>query len=75
MNPLTICIVIFVLTLLSYAINKIPMAVTAMLSMAALIFTKCLDANTALSGFSNNNQVLIIAPIYIFYVMTVFPCF
>lgn len=60
MNQLTICIIIFVLTLISYAINKIPMAVTAMLSMAALIFTGCLDSPTALGGFANNNQVLII---------------
>lgn len=57
---LTICIVIFVLSLVSYALNKIPMTVTALISMAALIFTGCLDANTALGGFANNNQVLIV---------------
>mgnify|MGYP003228107777 CR=1 FL=1 len=35
-NKLVICIVIFALTLLSYIINKIPMWVTALLSLAAL---------------------------------------
>ena len=47
-NKLVICIVIFALTLLSYIINKIPMWVTALLSLAALYITGCVDANCAL---------------------------
>lgn len=46
-NKLVICIVIFALTLLSYIINKIPMWVTALLSLAALYITGCVDANGA----------------------------
>lgn len=55
---LILCIVIFVLTLLSYVLNKIPMWITSMISMAALYLTGCLDATQALAGFSNTNTVL-----------------
>ena len=57
-NQMIICMVIFALTLLSYILNKIPMWLTAMLSMAALFITKCIDANGALSGFANTNTIL-----------------
>lgn len=57
-TQMIICMVIFVLTLISYMLNKIPMWVTAMLSMAALFITKCIDANGALSGFANTNTIL-----------------
>ena len=57
-NKLVICIVIFALTLLSYIINKIPMWVTALLSLAALYITGCVDANGALGGFANINTIL-----------------
>ena len=55
---LVLCIIIFFLTLISYVLNKIPMWVTAMVSMIVLVITKCLDPSTALSGFSNGNTVL-----------------
>ncbi len=57
-TQMIICLVIFAVTLVSYMLNKIPMWLTAMLSMAALYVTGCVDANTALSGFSNNNTIL-----------------
>ena len=50
--------VIFALTLLSYIINKIPMWVTALLSLSALYITGCVDANGALGGFANVNTIL-----------------
>lgn len=53
-----ICIVIFVVTLLSYILNKIPMWVTSMLSLSALYVTGSIDANGALSGFANTNTIL-----------------
>lgn len=53
-----ICIIIFALTLLSYIINKIPMWVTALLSLAALYITGCVDASGALAGFANSNTIL-----------------
>ena len=53
-----LCMVIFAITLLSYMLNKIPMWLTALLSMCALFATGCVDANGALAGFSNNNTIL-----------------
>ena len=58
---LIICLVIFVLTLVSYLLNKVPMWVTAMISLAALYFTGCIDAAGALGGFSNVNTTLMAA--------------
>ncbi len=52
------CIVIFCLTLLSYILNRIPMWITSMVSLGALYITGCMDAQAALSGFSNTNTVL-----------------
>lgn len=57
-TQMMVCIVIFIITLISYMLNKIPMWLTAMLSMAALFATGCIDANGALAGFSNNNTIL-----------------
>lgn len=57
-SQIIICMAIFVVTLISYMLNKIPMWVTAMLSMAALYITGCIDDAGALSGFANNNTIL-----------------
>lgn len=61
MNPLTICLIICVLTMISYIWGKIPMGLTALLSMAAFILTGCLDPKTALTYFGNSNGVMIVA--------------
>ena len=57
-TQMIICMVIFAATLVSYMLNKIPMWLTAMLSLAALYFTGCTDAAGALAGFSNANTLL-----------------
>lgn len=57
-TQMIICMVIFAATLVSYMLNKIPMWLTAMISMAALYFTGCIDATGALAGFSNVNTLL-----------------
>ncbi len=57
-TQMIVCIVIFAITLISYMLNKIPMWLTAMFSMAALFATGCIDASGALAGFSNNNTIL-----------------
>ena len=53
-----ICLLIFLLTIISFALNKIPMAITSVCSMVALVFFGCLDGETALSGFSNSNTTV-----------------
>lgn len=60
MNQLTICIIIFVLSLISYGWNRLPMAITALATMTALILTGCLDATKALGGFGNTNTIVIV---------------
>ena len=46
-TQMIICMVIFAATLISYMLNKIPMWLTAMISMAALYITDCIDATGA----------------------------
>ena len=53
-----ICIVIFVLTLISYILNKIPMWITSCISLGALYITGCMTAEEPMSGFSNTNIIL-----------------
>ena len=65
-TQMIICMVIFAATLVSYTLNKIPMWLTAMISLAALYFTGCIDANGALAGFSNVNTLLM-ATMYVYF--------
>ena len=59
MTPqLIICLIVFVLTLASFIIGKISMATTSILALLVLTFTGCLDAKTALAGFSNSNTII-----------------
>lgn len=60
-----ICIVIFVLTIILYALQKISMGVVAMLSMSALILTGCLDTSTALGVFGNPNGIIMVGMIIV----------
>ena len=55
MSHLTICLIICVLTMASYIWGKLPMGLTAMLSMVAFIVTGCLKASTAAAYFGNAN--------------------
>ena len=61
MNTMTICIIIFVVSLALYGMHKLPMGVIGMGTILALVFTKCLDANSALTYFSNNNVIMMAA--------------
>lgn len=58
MSNMTICILIFVVSLVLYAINKLPMGAIGMATILALMFTGCLDAKSALTYFSNNNVIM-----------------
>lgn len=60
-TQLIICLLIFAATLVSYILNKIPMWVTSMCSMLLLVVTGCLKPETALSGLSNANTILMSA--------------
>ena len=53
-----ICLVIFVLTLISYCLKKIPMGLTGLISMLALCLTGCLPVADGLALFANSNIVM-----------------
>ena len=57
-TQMMICMIIFAVTLTSYILNKIPMWLTAMLSLSLLFVTGCINTADALAGFSNNNTIL-----------------
>ena len=60
MNQMTICLIIFILTLLAYAFlsSRVSMAVISLISVAALMVTGCMDPNDALSCFANSSAIL-----------------
>ncbi len=64
-TQLIICLVIFVATLISFILNKIPLWVTAMTSLALLYLTGCLTSAEALSGFGNSNTIVLVSMLLI----------
>ncbi|MGC6174760.1 SLC13 family permease [Lacrimispora sp. 38-1] len=61
MNTLTICLIISLLTVISYVWGKISMATTAMISFAAFVITGCVEPNDALANFGNSNGIMIMS--------------
>lgn len=61
MNSLTICLIICTITVISYIVGKIPMGLTALISMVAFVVTGCLDPKTAVGYFGNNNGVMMMS--------------
>ncbi len=61
MSTMTIAIIIFVGTLILYAINKFSMGTIGMITMAALLITGCLSAKDALGYFANKNVILMLS--------------
>lgn len=55
---LIITLIVFVLMVLGFVQSKVSRAVVALGAMVVLVFTGCLDAKTALSGFGNSNTIL-----------------
>lgn len=53
------CLIIFVVTVINYCIKLLPMGLTALLSLMALILTGCLTSDEALLLFSNSNLIMI----------------
>ena len=61
MNTTTICLIIFAVTMVGFAIgNKyIPISVISLISMVLLVLTGCLSKSDALSCFGNGNVVML----------------
>lgn len=60
MSQMTLCLIIFVLTLLGFAFGSkyVSLTVMSLISTMVLVLTGCLDAGTALSGFANSSTIL-----------------
>lgn len=60
MNQMTMCLIIFILTLLAYAFlsSRVSMAVISLISVAVLMVTGCMDPNDALACFANSSAIL-----------------
>lgn len=57
MNQITLCAVIFVVMLVLFFTNKIPMPFTALGAMVALVLTGCLEGSTAIATFGSSTVV------------------
>lgn len=55
-----LCVATFVFMMVMLAINKYPMGVTALTSVALLILFKCIEPADALSSFGNANAIIIV---------------
>ena len=64
MEQMYICLAIFVLMVVLFLTNKIPMAFSAMITMILLIVTGCIDYETALGTFGSTT-VITMASMYI----------
>lgn len=59
MSQLTLCLIIFALTVAGYCSGIYSLATISLTSMIALVLTGCLEAREALGYFSNSNVVMI----------------
>jgi di/tricarboxylate transporter len=59
MSQLTICLIIFVLTVIGYCSGLYSLTTISLTSMMALTLTGCLDVKEALGYFSNSNVIMI----------------
>lgn len=57
-QQLIICLIVFFITVIFYVINRLPLWLTAMISLGLLYVTGCLDEETALGGFSDTNTIM-----------------
>ncbi|MCQ1529297.1 SLC13 family permease [Lutispora saccharofermentans] len=58
MTQQTICLIVFVVTLIGYISNKWPLALVSMTSFFVLTITGCLSASDALGCFSNSSAII-----------------
>ena len=60
MNSMVVTLIIFVISIILYAINIWPLGITAMLSLMALVLTKSIEPEIVLSSIGNANVVIIV---------------
>lgn len=60
MSQMTICLILFVLTLIGFAVGSsyVSITVISLISMMVMVLTGCLEPATALGGFANGSAIL-----------------
>ena len=59
-TQIAICVAIFLFMIISLALNKLPMGVTACSALLLLVLTHCVEAKDALGNFGNANVIIIV---------------
>ena len=57
MNQITLCLALFVVMLVLFFTNKIPMSFTALGAMVAVVVTGCLEGSSAIATFGSSTVV------------------
>ena len=60
MNQITLCLALFVVMLVLFFTNKIPMSFTALGAMVALVLTGCLEGSSAIATFGSSTVVMFV---------------
>ncbi len=58
---MSICIAVFIFMVISFCLNRIPMALTAVLGMLALVVTGCIDSRTVLSTIGSSTVLTMLS--------------
>jgi anion transporter len=61
MSPIAITLIILLFTTIMFVTEKLPLAVTAMVSTMLLVLTGILEPDQAFAGFVNSNVILFVA--------------
>ena len=61
MSQITICLLVFLFMVVSFCLNKIPMALTSMIGLLVLVLGGCVDAGTALANFGSTTVVTMVS--------------
>lgn len=61
MSTLTISLIVFLFMIISFSMNKIPMALTSMICMVVLVITGCIDGTTAIGTFGSSTVITIVS--------------
>ena len=65
MSPMVLTIIILILAVVSFLLEKIPVNMTVMLTMIALVVLRIVDAKTAVSGFASTTILMLIGVVIV----------
>lgn len=58
---ITICLLIFLFMIVSFSLNRIPMALTSFIGLVLLVVSGCVDPSSALNNIGSNTVITMIA--------------